>query len=305
MVQLPLPVPTPTSCCAFSPGTSYKAATLKQRMYDDDKHGSNKNGLRKTLETYEPIRLAICLSLTPCTHPDSIDGRRSIQVCGSCRTNNVRSDQYTISSTNPQPKPSKVSICCSISRSINPISQSTRPKTSRQTYSLPHEHARALLQSQFLTSPFHDTQVELPPDIHPLPESVNAYVRTYSSHRRSFSYARPFQFVYPFTLEPHVLTVESNRRATLAVHAARHEALLRAREDEKQRRKREALRRIAPGFEPRAAPLVPVKTGMALDQYQPQQEGDNGAAAGQGGHLRDVMDDLVDRLAALESAADR
>ncbi|KAH9005648.1 hypothetical protein EDB86DRAFT_3061785 [Lactarius hatsudake] len=142
-----------------------------------------------------------------------------------------------------------------------------------------------LIQSPSLRVPKH---VELPPDIHPLPESVNPY------------------FVYPFTLEPHVLTVESNRRATLVAHAARREALLRAREDEKQRRKREALRRIAPGFEPRGAPLVPVKTGIALDQQQKEDgiDGNAVAAAGQGGQPRDVMDDLVDRLAALESAAD-
>jgi len=143
-----------------------------------------------------------------------------------------------------------------------------------------------LIQSPSLRVPKH---VELPPDIHPLPESVNPY------------------FVYPFTIEPHVLTVESNRRTMLAAHAARREALLRAREDEKQRRKREALRRIAPGFEPRAAPLVPVKTGLALDQQQ-KEDGAGGnagaAAAGQGGHTRDVMDDLVDRLAALEEVAD-
>jgi len=143
-----------------------------------------------------------------------------------------------------------------------------------------------LIQSPSLRVPKH---VELPPDIHPLPESVNPY------------------FVYPFTIEPHVLAVESNRRATLAAHAARREALLRAREDEKQRRKREALRRIAPGFEPRGAPLVPVKTGPALDQQQRKEDGAGSAvasAAGQEGHPRDVMDDLVDRLAALESAAD-
>lgn len=94
----------------------------------------------------------------------------------------------------------------------------------------------------------------------------------------------------------------------LAAHAARREALLSAREDEKQRRKREALRRIAPGFEPRAAPLVPVKTGLALDQQQRMEDaaGSDAAAAAecQGGHPRDVMDDLVDRLAALESVAE-
>ena len=98
----------------------------------------------------------------------------------------------------------------------------------------------------------------------------------------------------------------------IAAQAERHEAYLRAREEEKQRRKREALRRIAPGFEPRSAPLVPVKTGAALGQQQQgqgqegqQPEGGNatgGGGPGQGLPQRDVMDDLVDRLAALEES---
>ncbi|KAI9465543.1 hypothetical protein BJY52DRAFT_1097711, partial [Lactarius psammicola] len=54
-----------------------------------------------------------------------------------------------------------------------------------------------LIQSHSLRVPKH---VEPPPDIHPLVESVNPY------------------FVYPFTLEPHVPAVESNRRATLSAH---------------------------------------------------------------------------------------
>lgn len=72
------------------------------------------------------------------------------------------------------------------------------------------------------------------------------------------------QFVYPFTLEPHVLTVEASRRSTLAAHAARREAYLKAREEEKERRKREALRKIAPGFEPKSTPLVPTKRFSTL-----------------------------------------
>lgn len=101
-----------------------------------------------------------------------------------------------------------------------------------------------------------------------------------------------------------MLNIESNRRTTLAALAARHEAHLRAREDEKNRRKREALRRIAPGFEPRSAPLVPVKTGAALGQEQQQLEGggSDSTAASQDLPQRDVMDDLVDRLAALEDS---
>ena len=106
-----------------------------------------------------------------------------------------------------------------------------------------------------------------------------------------------------------MLTIESNRRSMLAALSTRHEAYLRAREDEKQRRKREALRRIAPGFEPSSAPLVPVKTGAALGQLQGQEQQHEGegdfTGAGAAGHdmpQRDVMDDLVDRLAALEDS---
>jgi hypothetical protein len=52
-----------------------------------------------------------------------------------------------------------------------------------------------------------------------------------------------------------------------------------------------------------------VKTGPALDQLQGRgrQQGGGEVAVGGGGQApppRDVMDDLVDRLAALESTAD-
>ncbi|KAL0948005.1 hypothetical protein HGRIS_010625 [Hohenbuehelia grisea] len=116
----------------------------------------------------------------------------------------------------------------------------------------------------------------MPPDIHPLPESVTAY------------------FVYPFTLEPHILTMESSRRTTVTAHAARREAYLRARDDEKERRKREALRRIAPGFEPRASPLVPTKRDSANLHHLQEATGDQ--------RPRSVMDDLVDQLAALDAS---
>jgi len=168
--------------------------------------------------------------------------------------------------------------------------------TSIDALSMSHDQSKShyaaasrvpLIQSPSLRVP---RPVELPPDIHPLPESVNAY------------------FVYPFTLEPHVLAVESKRRATITALAARREAYLHAREDEKQRRKREALRRIAPGFEPRSAPLVPVKTGAVLDRQELMQGEATGDAAspvvaaglGLGLPQRDVMDDLVEQLAALE-----
>ncbi|KAF8346460.1 hypothetical protein F5887DRAFT_962122 [Amanita rubescens] len=111
--------------------------------------------------------------------------------------------------------------------------------------------------------------VELPPDIHPLPDSVNAY------------------FVYPFTLEPHVLSVESSRRSTIAAHTARRQAYLLAREEEKEKRKRDALRKIAPGFEPQAV-LVPIRAASNTEPNEGEQ-------------TKSVMDNLVEQLAALES----
>lgn len=106
------------------------------------------------------------------------------------------------------------------------------------------------------------------------------------------------QFVYPFTLEPHIIMLESSRRQTIAAHAARREALLRAREEDKERRKREALRRIAPGFEPRGTPLVPTRMSA------PSEPGiGHGSALEGGGRVRDAMEDLVDGLEALESAS--
>ncbi|KAG1759486.1 hypothetical protein EDD22DRAFT_955835 [Suillus occidentalis] len=109
--------------------------------------------------------------------------------------------------------------------------------------------------------------VHLPPDIHPLPDSVIPY------------------FVYPFTLEPHILTVESSRRTTLAAHTARREAYLRAIEDEREWRRKEALRRVAPGFDP-AATLVPVRAEVQSEVNK-----------------MDVMDQLVDQLARMENGS--
>ncbi|KAI0945043.1 hypothetical protein AcW1_001828 [Taiwanofungus camphoratus] len=120
--------------------------------------------------------------------------------------------------------------------------------------------------------------IELPPDIHPLPDSVNAY------------------FVYPFTLEPHVIRLEGSRRSTLAAHAARREAYLKSREEEKERRKREALRRIAPGFEPEGTPLVPVKRSSTISASSHRLSDDTGHA-----RSKSVMEDLVDHLAALDT----
>ncbi|KAF8837081.1 hypothetical protein BDN67DRAFT_1014143 [Paxillus ammoniavirescens] len=121
--------------------------------------------------------------------------------------------------------------------------------------------------------------VELPPDIHPLPDSVTPY------------------FVYPFTLEPHVLTVESSRRETLSSYVARREALLRSREDEKGRRRREALKRVAPGFNGDGSMLTPVQTTSSgsSETHGAGQDSDRRSSL-------DVMDDLVDQLARIDYA---
>jgi len=150
-------------------------------------------------------------------------------------------------------------------------------------------------------------QVELPPDVHPLPESVSAYV---GGLQNVFGIHRPLnvihllllsQFVYPFSLEGHILTLESSRRKTFAAHAARREAYLKARVEEKERRKRDALRRIAPGFEPRSTPLVPTRvasTGSPVGGPTPSPP-----PIGMVSNVRtkSVMEDLVDQLAALDS----
>jgi hypothetical protein len=109
------------------------------------------------------------------------------------------------------------------------------------------------------------------------------------------------QFVYPFSLENHILTLESSRRKTFAAHAARREAHLKARLEDKERRKRDALRRIAPGFEPQSNPLVPTRvasTGAPIDGPVPSPP-----PIGATSHVRtkSVMEDLVDQLAALDS----
>lgn len=102
-----------------------------------------------------------------------------------------------------------------------------------------------------------------------------------------FSYGT--QFVYPFTLEPHIIAWESSRHSTQSASAARREAYLRSRRDEKERRKREALRRVAPGFEPSNGVLVPEKPANRKSLDIASSSAD------------DPMQNLVDQLEALET----
>ena len=63
------------------------------------------------------------------------------------------------------------------------------------------------------------------------------------------------------------------KKKTITAQATRHEAYLRSRDDDKERRKRDALisllRRIAPGFEPHGGLLVPIRhTGNSMNTYE-------------------------------------
>ncbi|KZS97219.1 hypothetical protein SISNIDRAFT_450014 [Sistotremastrum niveocremeum HHB9708] len=90
------------------------------------------------------------------------------------------------------------------------------------------------------------------------------------------------------------MTLESSRQSTLAAHTSRRDAFLRAREEEKERRKREALRRVAPGFEPSKGVLTPTSLRKSIS---PPPLAPNATLP------RSIMDDLVDQLEAMDTAA--
>jgi hypothetical protein len=97
------------------------------------------------------------------------------------------------------------------------------------------------------------------------------------------------------------VTLESSRRSTIAAHAARREAYLRQRAEEREQRRRDALRRIAPGFS-EGAVLVPVKRASIVPAVAEVQahllDADNELHAS---GPKDVMANLVDELAKLDA----
>lgn len=80
------------------------------------------------------------------------------------------------------------------------------------------------------------------------------------------------------------------------------EAYLKRREEEKERRKKEALRKVAPGFEPSAGTLVPQRLGGNPTQPQSNVQAVPSTTTTTTSIPRDPMADLVDQLAALEAA---
>lgn len=79
------------------------------------------------------------------------------------------------------------------------------------------------------------------------------------------------------------------------------DAYLKRREEEKERRKKEALRKVAPGFEPSAGTLVPQRVGGNSSQSDTQAVSTTVTQS----IPKDPMADLVDQLAALEAAHSR
>lgn len=77
------------------------------------------------------------------------------------------------------------------------------------------------------------------------------------------------------------------------------EATLLSREEDKARRKREALRKVAPGFEPQSGPLVPTRASVHLTGSSMGDIVEKGALSDQ---RKSVMEDVVDQLAALDAS---
>ncbi|TKA53590.1 hypothetical protein B0A53_03881 [Rhodotorula sp. CCFEE 5036] len=89
--------------------------------------------------------------------------------------------------------------------------------------------------------------VQLPPDIHPLPDDVQAY------------------FVYPHTLEAHVLQTLPPALAQLQAEQQQRLALLASYAESKERARRAELNRLAPGWhEGRGGVMQPlIKAGSS------------------------------------------
>ncbi|KAK6908579.1 hypothetical protein L486_01767 [Kwoniella mangroviensis CBS 10435] len=128
--------------------------------------------------------------------------------------------------------------------------------------------------------------IEMPNDIHPLPEDITAY------------------FVYPFTLEDHVLSVHPSPSEVISQRRARNAEILHKREVEEEQKEKEALRKIAPGYNPssvllpsasntpKTAQSIP-STFDSLMQNASQQQSNAGTI--------DPMDDLVSQLEEMEA----
>ncbi|KIR26750.1 hypothetical protein I307_01741 [Cryptococcus deuterogattii 99/473] len=139
--------------------------------------------------------------------------------------------------------------------------------------------------------------VELPNEIHPLPEDITAY------------------FVYPFTLEEHVLSIHPSPHEAIALKRAKCAEILHRREEAEEQKERDNLKRIAPGYNPSSV-LVPISashtpTSSISQRLAPPVDANGGAQSvtsprssdthTQAQAATDPMDDLVAKLEEMES----
>lgn len=106
------------------------------------------------------------------------------------------------------------------------------------------------------------------------------------------------QFVYPFTLEQHVVGLTPPPHVAIAEQRARNAAVLHAREVEEEQRERDALHKLAPGYNPSSL-LVPTARGGAAPAGAAQPASSGAAAASTA--APDPMDELVAQLEELEN----
>lgn len=138
-----------------------------------------------------------------------------------------------------------------------------------------------LMKSHSVTAP---KTITLPPELHPLPADISAY------------------FVYPFSLESYVLDPSTPSSATIAALQQRHTSFLEARHIARQERQREAMQRLAPGYDAgRAAPLLPTHSKQQQEAQALQQR--QADAQSRPDQQRTPLDDLADHLSQLSSSS--
>ncbi|WWC92665.1 uncharacterized protein L201_007624 [Kwoniella dendrophila CBS 6074] len=139
--------------------------------------------------------------------------------------------------------------------------------------------------------------IEMPNDIHPLPEDITAY------------------FVYPFTLEEHVLSIHPSPAESISQRRARNAEILHQREVEEEQREKDALKKIAPGYNPSSV-LLPSSSSASSSSNPNTMKSDlfdglsmssgtvsstNNVAQRQNTSISDPMDDLVSQLEEMEA----
>lgn len=141
-----------------------------------------------------------------------------------------------------------------------------------------------LIKSPSLDVPDH---VSFPRDVHPLPPDLQAY------------------FVYPFSLESYVLAPNNPSARTIEEVHAKHQSFLIWRDEERKRRERERLRKLAPGWTGETAVLQPNKRGSLRASTGPS--GDHSIEVNSKKEAPalqlDAMAELVEHLTKSDAAA--